>query len=66
MADESGSYNLLFSRRDTGKMKIRGMMACKGDTPEYVPRMQQYLFGVLAKARSFNELRIIEPIARGS
>jgi hypothetical protein len=26
--------------------------------------MQQYLFGVLAKARSFNELRIIEPIAR--
>jgi DNA polymerase, archaea type len=58
MADESGSYNLYFGRLDTGKMKIRGMMARKGDTPEYVRRMQQYLFGVLAKARSLNELRI--------
>jgi hypothetical protein len=39
-------------------------MARKGDTPEYVRRMQQYLFDVLAKARSLNELRMIEPIAR--
>jgi DNA polymerase I len=64
MADGSGSYNLYFGRLDTGKMKIRGVMARKGDTPEYVRRMQQYLFDVLAKARSLNELRMIEPIAR--
>jgi hypothetical protein len=29
-----------FCRLDTGKMKIRGVMARKGDTPEYVRRMQ--------------------------
>jgi DNA polymerase elongation subunit (family B) len=45
-------------------MKIRGMMARKGDTPEHMRRMQQYLFDVLAKARNLNELRIIEPITR--
>jgi DNA polymerase, archaea type len=45
-------------------MKIRGVMASKGDTPEYVHRMQQELFDVLAKARSKDELRVIEPMAR--
>jgi len=37
-------------------MKIRGVMARKGDTPEYVKRMQMELFDVLAKARSLDEL----------
>jgi len=37
---------------DTGKMKIRGVMARKGETPEYVLRMQQELFEVLAKAKT--------------
>jgi DNA polymerase I len=45
-------------------MKIRGVMDRKGDTPEYVRRMQQDLFDVLAKARGKDELRIIEPMAR--
>ena len=45
-------------------MKIRGVMARKGDTPEYVRRMQQELFDVLAKARSLDELRMIAPMAR--
>jgi len=39
-------------------------MARKGDTPEYVRRMQQDLFDILAKAKSLDELRMIEPIAR--
>jgi DNA polymerase I len=64
MADGSGAYNRYFGRLDTGKMKIRGVMARKGDTPEYVRRMQQELFDVLAKARSLDELRMIEPMAR--
>jgi DNA polymerase I len=64
MADGSGAYNRYFGRLDTGKMKIRGVMARKGDTPEYVRRMQQDLFDVLAKARSLDELRIIEPMAQ--
>jgi DNA polymerase, archaea type len=64
MADGSGAYNRYFGRLDTGKMKIRGVMARKGDTPEYVRRMQQELFDVLAKARSKDELRMIEPTAK--
>jgi DNA polymerase elongation subunit (family B) len=45
-------------------MKIRGVMARKGNTPEYVNRMQQEVFEVLAGARSLEDLRKIEPKAR--
>jgi DNA polymerase, archaea type len=44
-------------------MKILGIMARKGDTPEYVNKMQQEVFEVLAKAKSLEELRRIEPKA---
>jgi len=64
MADGSGSYNRYFGRLDSGKMKIRGVMARKGDTPEYVRRMQQELFDVMAKARITDELRTIKPLAQ--
>jgi DNA polymerase, archaea type len=64
MADGSGAYNRYFGRLNTGKMKIRGVMARKGDTPEYVRRMQQDLFDVLAKARSREELRKIGPMVQ--
>ena len=64
MADGSGAYNRYFGRLDTGKMKIRGVMARKGDTPEYVRRMQQELFEILAGARSREELHRIEPKAQ--
>jgi DNA polymerase, archaea type len=36
-----------------------------GDTPEYVNKMQQEVFEVLAEARSLEDLRRIEPKARG-
>jgi DNA polymerase, archaea type len=65
MADGSGAYNRYFGRLNTGKMKIRGVMARKGDTPEYARRMQKELFDVLAEARSQEELQRIEPRARG-
>jgi len=39
-------------------------MARKGDTPEYVNRMQQEIFEVMAEARSLEELRRMEPRAR--
>jgi len=64
MADGFGAYNRYFGRLDSGKMKIRGVMARKGDTPEYVLRMQKELFEILAGARSRGELRRIEPKAR--
>ena len=63
MCDGSGSYNRYFGRLDTGKMKIRGVAARKGDTPEYVQRMQRELFEVLAGARSREELQMVEPDA---
>jgi DNA polymerase I len=44
MADDSGAYNRYFGRLDTGRIKIRGVTARKGDTPEYVRRMQRDLF----------------------
>jgi DNA polymerase, archaea type len=58
------SYNHYFGRLNTGKMKIRGVMARKGDTPEYVNKMQQEGFEVLAEAKSLKDLRRIEPKAR--
>jgi DNA polymerase, archaea type len=56
MADGSRAYNRYFGRLNTGKMKMRGVMARKGDTPEYVRRMQLELFEILAQARSREEL----------
>jgi hypothetical protein len=44
MTDGTGAYNRYFGRLNTGKMKIRGVMARKGDTPEYVNKMQQEVF----------------------
>ncbi len=55
-ADGSGAYNRYFGRLDTGKMKIRGVMARREDTPEYVRRMQLELFEALAQARNEEEL----------
>jgi DNA polymerase I len=49
---------------NTGKVKIRRVMARKGDTPEYIKKMQQELFEVLAEAKSLEELRLIEPKAQ--
>ncbi|OPY53540.1 MAG: DNA polymerase 1 [Methanosaeta sp. PtaU1.Bin112] len=63
MEDGFGAYNRYFGRLDTGNMKIRGVMARKADTPEYVRRMQKELFAVMAGARSREELRKLEPEA---
>jgi DNA polymerase I len=64
MSDGSGAYNRYFGRLDTGKMKIRGVMVRKGDTPEYINKMQHEVFEVLAQARSLEELRRVEPNAK--
>ena len=63
MSDGGGAYNRYFGRLNTGKMKIRGVMARKGDTPEYVNKMQQEVFEVLAEARSLEDPERIEPKA---
>ncbi len=56
MADGSGAYNRYFGRLSTGKVKIRGVMARRQDTPDYVQRMQQELFALLSEAGSREEL----------
>ena len=61
MSDGTGDYNRYFGRLNTGKMTIRGVMARKGDTPEYVNKMQQEVFEILAEARSLKDLKRIEP-----
>ena len=65
MSDGGGAYNRYFGRLNTGKMKIRGVMARKGDTPEYVNKMQQEVFEILAEARSLKDLTGIESKAWG-
>ncbi len=64
MADGTGPYNRYFGRIDTGKVKIRGVMARRGDTPEYIRRMQQELFDCLCEARSLRDLAELESRAR--
>jgi len=64
MSDGGGAYNCYFGRLNTGKMKIRGVMARKSDTPGYVNKMQQEVFEVLDDTRSLEDLRRIEPKAR--
>jgi DNA polymerase I len=63
MSDGTGAYNRCFGRLNTGKIKIYGAMARKGDTPEYINRMQQEVFEVLSEAKSLEDLRKIEPKA---
>ena len=64
MSDGGGAYNRYFGRLNTGKIKIRGVMARKGDTPEYVNKMQREVFNVLAEAKTLEDLQRIEPKAR--
>jgi len=61
MADGSGSYNRYFGRLDSGKMKVRGVAARRGDTPCYVQRMQTDLFELLAGAQSRKEVLLCKP-----
>jgi DNA polymerase I len=60
MSDGSGSYNSYFGRLSEGKVKTRGVMARRGDTPEYIKKMQQELFLLLAEARNLGEIRGLE------
>jgi len=44
MRNGTGAYNRYLERLNTGKIKIREVMARKGDTPEYVNKMQHEVF----------------------
>ena len=64
LADGGGAYGRYFGRLTSGRVKVRGVMARRGDTPPYVARMQKEIFELLAAAASREELQRIEPAAR--
>lgn len=64
LADGGGAYNRYFGRLTSGRVKVRGVMARRGDTPPYVARMQKEIFELLAGASSGKELQKAEPAAR--
>jgi len=50
--DGSGSYANYYGRLAGGRMKIRGVMARRKDTPPYVREMQEACFAVMEGART--------------
>jgi DNA polymerase I len=64
MNDGTGAYNRYFGKLSDGPMKLRGVMARRGDTPEYVRRMQEEILETMRKACSLEELRAREGMAR--
>lgn len=64
LADGGGAYNRYFGRLTSGGVKVRGVMARRGDTPPYVAGMQKEIFQLLAAAASGEELQKAEPMAR--
>jgi DNA polymerase I len=63
MADGFGAYNRYYGRLVGGDAKVRGILSRKGDTPEYVRRMQNEIMTTLAGATNREELRLAAPKA---
>jgi DNA polymerase I len=61
LADGNGAYNRYYGRMAAGGMKVRGVAARRGDTPAYIRRMQEELFGVMERAGDLEELRRLDP-----
>jgi len=64
LADGFGAYNRYYGRLGTGAMKVRGIMARRGDTPAYVRAMQESLLSVLRQAGTRAALAACEEEAR--
>ncbi|MDD1645403.1 MAG: type B DNA-directed DNA polymerase, partial [Methanomicrobiales archaeon] len=64
-ADGSGHYNRYFGRLAGGSVKVRGIALRRGDTPEYLRRMQGEMLDALVQARSPGEIPHLEPEVRG-
>jgi DNA polymerase I len=64
LADGNGAYNRYYGRMAGGGMKVRGVAARRGDTPAYIRRMQEGLFGIMERAGDLEELRGLDPELR--
>ncbi len=57
MNDGTGAYNRYFGKLSDGTLKMRGIMARRGDAPAYIARMQEEILGVMREACTLDELR---------
>ena len=55
--DGTGAYTSYYGRLDDGEVKVRGIMARRGDCPAYVQRFQRDALTLMGRARSAAELR---------
>jgi DNA polymerase elongation subunit (family B) len=59
MKDGTGAYNRYFGKLSDGTLKMRGIMARRGDTPVFVTRMQEEILDVMRRhARSMNSVPV--------
>ena len=63
--DGTGAYTWYYGRLDDGEVKVRGIMARRGDCPAYVQRFQQEALALMGTARSIAELRAVADGGRG-
>ncbi len=57
----TGAYTLYYGRLDDGEVKVRGIMARRGDCPGYVQRFQESALALMGTARSVAELLDLAP-----
>ncbi len=57
--DGTGAYTWYYGRLDDGEVKVRGIMARRGDCPAYVQRFQQEALALMGTARSIAEFRAV-------
>jgi len=64
LADGYGAYNRYYGRKADGELKIRGILARRGDTPAYIRKAQEALLALLCRARTPGDLRAQEEPAQ--
>lgn len=59
--DGTGAYTWYYGRLEDGEVKVRGIMARRGDCPAYVQRFQEAALALMGTARSVADLCAIAP-----
>ncbi len=62
--DGTGAYTWYYGRLRDGEVKVRGIMARRGDCPAYVQRFQSEALSMMGRARSVAELLTLSPALR--
>ena len=62
--DGTGAYTWYYGRLRDGEVKVRGIMARRGDCPPYVQRFQGEALAMMGRERSIAGLRAIVPALR--